>query len=95
MILSGVMAQRFTTITHTFNVQRLAEDIARRGWMKVDLGRAAGVGPQAVGRFLRGEYQTPRMAAKFARALGFGDVNRYLIKSTVHVRADLKRAAGR
>jgi hypothetical protein len=76
------MARRLTRITHLFNIQLLAEDIARRGWLYVDLGRAAGVGPQAVGRFLRGEFQTPRMAARFAKALGY-DINRYLVKTTV------------
>ena len=91
MVWSSVMARRRVMLTHVFDVRLLAEDIARRGWVYVDLGRAAGVGPQAVGRFLRGEYQTPRMAAKFAAALGF-DVNRYLTTTAV---ARTRKAAAR
>jgi len=76
------MARRHFRIAYQFNVQLLADDIARLGWMKIDLGRAAKVGPQAVGRFLRGEYQTPRMAAKFAKAMGF-PADRYLLDTVI------------
>jgi hypothetical protein len=75
------MARRHFRILHQFNVRLLAEDIARRGWLYVDLGRAANVGPQAVGRFIRGEVQSPRVAAKFAAAMGFPP-DRYLIKTS-------------
>lgn len=63
-----------------FDVARLRDDIAERGWMPTDLARASGVSDMTVSRFLRGEYQTARTAAKLAKALG-RTVRRYLIRS--------------
>lgn len=61
-----------------FDTQRLAEDMALRGWTKLDLATEAGVSDMTVIRFLRGERQTPKMAKKLALALGYS-VRRYLI----------------
>ena len=100
------MARRHFRLEHHFNVQLLAEDIARRGWAFLDLGKAAKVGAQAVGRFLSGKVQTPKMASKFAKAMGFPP-DRYLIDTVVVglnkkqrqafdvVLADAKRKAAR
>lgn len=63
-----------------FNAQRMAEDMALRGWTKLDLATRARVADMTVIRFLRGERQTPQTAKKLARALGYS-VRRYLIPS--------------
>lgn len=61
-----------------FDAQRMAEDMALRGWTKLDLANEAGVADMTVIRFLRGERQTPKTAKKLALALGYS-VRRYLI----------------
>lgn len=53
-----------------YNVRLLERDMAAKGWLPVDLARAAGVSHMTVGRFLRGERQTARVAKKLADALG-------------------------
>lgn len=63
-----------------FNAQLLAEDMALKGWSKLDLATAAGVADMTVIRFLRGERQTPQTVKKLAKALGHS-VRRYLISS--------------
>jgi transcriptional regulator with XRE-family HTH domain len=63
-----------------FNLQLMAEDMAIKGWTKLDLARKAGVADMSVIRFLRGEQQTARTAKKLASALGHS-VRRYLIPS--------------
>jgi len=63
-----------------FDAQRMAEDMALRGWSKVDLADEADVSDMTVIRFLRGERQTARTAKKLAGALGYS-VRRYLISS--------------
>lgn len=60
-----------------YNAKRMAKDITRKGWQPVDLAREAGVAPSTVGRFLNGESQTARTAAKLADALGY-DLDRYI-----------------
>lgn len=65
----------------TFNGQLMAEDMASRGWQRKDLARRGRTSAMTVGRFLSGEFQTPRTAKKLAKALGH-DVERYLIRST-------------
>ena len=65
-----------------FDTQRLAADMAARGWLKSDLSARADVSPMTVGRFLRGEFQTSRVAAKLAKALGYS-VRRYLLVAHV------------
>lgn len=62
-----------------FDTARLADDMAGRGWLAVDLARRAGVSHMTVGRFLSGESQTARTAMKLALALG-RPLSRYLIK---------------
>lgn len=63
----------------TYNVDKLRCDIAERGWLPTDLARAAGVSDMTVSRFLSGERQTARTAAKLALALG-KSVRRYLLR---------------
>lgn len=64
----------------TYDVDRLIEDLALRGWLPTDLARAAKVSDMTVSRFLRGEVQTARTAKKLATALGYS-VRRYLISA--------------
>ena len=61
-----------------FNVQLLAEDMAAKGWNKLDLAVRADVADMTVIRFLRGECQTAPTAKKLATALG-RSVRRYII----------------
>lgn len=63
-----------------FNATLLADDIALRGWLPIDLARKARVADMTVYRFLSGERQTARTAKKLAGALGYS-VRRYLIAS--------------
>lgn len=56
--------------------------MALRGWNTADMARAAGISHKTVGRFLRGEVQTPKTAAKLAKALD-QDVRRYLTRVEV------------
>lgn len=74
--------------TVQFDSQRMAEDAALRGWTKAEFAGAAGVSDMTVIRFLRGERQTARTAAKLAKALGYS-VRRYLIRAS-----DATAAAG-
>jgi len=61
-----------------FNGARVAGDMAVRGWNQTDLARVAGVNPMTITRFLRGDVQSPRTAAKIAQALGYS-VRRYFL----------------
>jgi transcriptional regulator with XRE-family HTH domain len=61
-----------------FDVVRLQDDMHAKGWMPIDLARAAGVSHMSVSRFLRCERQTPRMAKKLADAIGYS-IRRYLV----------------
>lgn len=54
-----------------FDVARLVEDMATRGWNDSDLARAAGVSSPTVTRFKRGDHRTAKTAERFARALGY------------------------
>lgn len=63
-----------------YNVTRLAEDMAERGWMPKDIARVADVSDKQVQRFLRGEVQTAKTAKKLADALGYSP-RRYVIRS--------------
>ena len=64
----------------TYNVALIKQDMTLRGWLPIDLARAAGVSHMTVSRFLSGERQTPRTVKKFADALG-RSIRRYLISS--------------
>lgn len=72
--------------TPRFNAALLAEDIALRGWLPIDLARKADVSDMTVYRFLSGERQTARTAKKLAEAAGYS-VKRYLISSRKKVAA--------
>lgn len=61
----------------TYDVDRIREDMALKGWLGKDLARAADVSEMTVSLFLREERQTAKTAAKLAGALGY-TVRRYL-----------------
>lgn len=61
-----------------FDAQLMAEDMALKGWHKLELAKRAGVADMTVIRFLRGQSQTAATAKKLARALG-RNVRRYMI----------------
>lgn len=61
----------------------MAEDVAAKGWTKVEFARVAGVANMTVIRFLRGEFQNPPTAAKLAEALG-QSLERYVVRETTH-----------
>jgi transcriptional regulator with XRE-family HTH domain len=65
-----------------FNTQLIAEDMAVKGWSKLDLANRADVSDMTVIRFLRGENQTAKTARKLAKALGFS-VRRYIVAQDV------------
>ena len=54
-------------------------DMGLRGYSKLALAQAAGVSDMTVIRFLRGERQTPRVAVKLSKVLGYS-VQRYLLR---------------
>ena len=68
----------------TFNTQLLAEDMAIKGWNKLDLSQAAGLSAMTVIRFLRGDNQTAKTAHKIARALN-RSIKRYIISDSQKV----------
>ena len=74
-----------------FDADKLADDLARRGWLPIDLARNANVADMTVYRFLSGEIQTPRTAKKLADALGYS-VRRYFISAA---REERRLSAGR
>ena len=59
-----------------FNVERIAADMALKGWNNTDLARACNVSAQTISRFLRCEGQTAKTADRIAKALGYS-VRRY------------------
>jgi transcriptional regulator with XRE-family HTH domain len=65
-----------------WNAQLMAEDMAVKGWTKLEFAIRAGVSDMTVIRFLRGEQQTAPTAKKLAKALG-RSVERYLIRESV------------
>ncbi len=62
-----------------FDGQKMAEDMALRGWMRSDLAAAAGLTSKTVSAFLDGHIQTPKVALKLSVALGYS-TRRYLIR---------------
>ncbi len=60
-----------------YDVARFRSDMTRRGWLPIDLARAAKVSHMTVSRFFTGERQTARTAKKLADALGH-NLRRYL-----------------
>lgn len=69
-----------------FDAQRMAEDMALRGWTKDEFAKRARVADMTVIRFLRGERQTAQTAMKLSKALGYS-MRRYLISSREAVNA--------
>lgn len=67
--------------TVRYDIQRLADDMAERGWLATDLARVARVSDMTVSRFLRNEHQTAKTAKKLAEALGFS-TRRYVIRAS-------------
>lgn len=65
----------------TFDTNRIALDMAARGWEQKDLAASALVSQMTVSRFLREERQTVKTAARLARALGHS-VRRYLVRQS-------------
>jgi Helix-turn-helix len=62
-----------------YNVQRFAEDMAAKGFTKLELANQANVSDMTIIRFLRGERLQAPTVKKIAEALGFS-VERYLIR---------------
>lgn len=67
--------------TPSFDVVLMRDDLARKGWLPVDLARKAKVSHMTVGRFFTGEHRTPRTAKKLAKALGHS-IDRYLVAAS-------------
>lgn len=65
---------------NTFDVAKVAEDMAARGWMPTDLAREAAVSNATVSRFLNRKLQTAKTARKIAAALK-KPVGRYLVRA--------------
>lgn len=63
-----------------FDVEKLAADMAAKGWKATDLARKADVSDMAVSRFFRREAKNPRTVKKLAKALGYS-VRRYILES--------------
>jgi transcriptional regulator with XRE-family HTH domain len=72
--------------TSKFDAALMADDIALKGWLPIELARRAGVADMTVYRFLSGERQTAPTAKKLAKALGHS-VRRYLISARGRVEA--------
>lgn len=67
--------------TSRFDAGLMADDLALKGWLPIELARRAGVADMTVYRFLSGESQTAPTAKKLAKALG-RPLSRYLIASS-------------
>lgn len=70
--------------THVrYDVARMTEDLAAKGWQPVDLARRCKppISPSTVTRFFSGAHQTARMAKRLSRALGQSP-DHYLIRTT-------------
>jgi transcriptional regulator with XRE-family HTH domain len=64
-----------------YDTQRLAEDMAERGWTMQEFARRAGTADMTVARFLRGERQTAKTCKALATAMGYSP-RRYIIRRT-------------
>lgn len=62
-----------------YDVERLDEDMAARGWQPIDLARHANVSRMTVSRWRNGDVQTARTTAKLAAAMGYSP-RRYLVR---------------
>jgi transcriptional regulator with XRE-family HTH domain len=61
-----------------YNAALIAQDLAERGWHGEELARRAGLSGSTVHRFLTGQMQTGKAAAKIADALGY-PLKRYVL----------------
>jgi hypothetical protein len=77
----------------TWDVAKMRDDMALKGWLANELARRAGVADMTAYRFLDGSVQTPPTAKKLAAALGHS-VRRYLIPATSERRRVADRRAG-
>ena len=66
-------------IVRKYDAALMRDDMEEQGYFASDLARRANVSNTQVGRFLKGERQTPKMGKKLADALGM-PVRRYLIR---------------
>lgn len=65
----------------SYDVARMKDDMAAKGWLPIDLAREAKVSHMTVSRFLSGERQTARAAKKLADALKYS-VRRYIVSAS-------------
>lgn len=66
--------------TVDFDVAKLEQDVASRGWLPTDLARASGLTDMTITRVLRGERKNPRTWDQIAKSMGYS-VRRYLVKA--------------
>ena len=62
-----------------FNVSRIIDDAASKGWNQRQLGLRAGLASSTMSRFITGQNQTPKVAVRLAKALG-QSLERYLVR---------------
>lgn len=62
-----------------YDVDRMARDMASKGWMQTDLARFAEVSDMTVSRWFSGERRTAKTGKKLAFALGY-PLERYLLE---------------
>lgn len=66
-----------------YDVAAMQRDMENKGWLPVDLARAAEVSHMAVSRFFAGKHQTARIAKKLAVALGHEDASVYRVEEAM------------
>lgn len=71
------MGSARVTPRFTYKGSLVAADAARKGWNQAMLAHESGLSAMTISRFLSDQMQTPKSAARIARALGY-DVQRYL-----------------
>ncbi len=83
--MQRVRPYRVVTLQRTaaYDVARMKDDMAAKGWQPVDLARKCRpvAAASSVTRFFSGEFQTARMAKRLSKALG-KTADHYLIRST-------------
>ncbi|HYC00443.1 MAG TPA: helix-turn-helix transcriptional regulator [Candidatus Limnocylindrales bacterium] len=62
-----------------FDVDKLVDDLAARGWLPTDLARAAQLSDMTISRVLKGQRHNPRTWKQIADALG-KNIRRYTIR---------------
>lgn len=66
-------------MAYRFDYEKMEFDAASQGLSASALGRLAKVNPSSAWQFLRGRSNSPSMAKKLAKALGF-EVSRYILR---------------